>query len=330
MALADGASFVPAVAGIGSGERATAEAEHAGASAAASVVSPRTGVRGPDAVTATPVPAPGRAWRRYAALGDSITEGLCDTSRTTTGECRGWADRLAMLLAVAAADRDLRYANLAVRSRRVADVIDEQLPHALALGADLVSVLVGGNDLVRAASRPEALATRLATAVRSARAAGCDVLVVTPFMPASPRLAPLRGRFDRFAARLVDELGPDGAMLLDTRGLPGLIADGMWAEDRVHLNSTGHRTLAYAAAGVLGVPDAAALAGLDAALHGEPEGPDAPPLPTGEWLLRHAAPWAARRALGRTAGDGRLPKHLDFVPVGPPRRDRASGSMPLG
>ena len=283
-----------------------------------------------------PTPAPARpfasrpGWHRFAALGDSITEGLCDTSRAPTGEYRGWADRLAMLLAVASSRRDLHYANLAVRSRRVADVLDEQLPHALAIGADLVSVLVGGNDLVRVAARPDALAGRLAAGIGAARAAGCDVLVVTPFLPAAPRLAPLRARFDRFSARLVDELGPHDPMLLDTRSLPALVADGMWAEDRVHLNPSGHRALAYAAAGVLGVPDAAALARLDAALHGEPDEPDAPPLPTAEWLRRHAAPWIARRARGRTAGDGRVAKHVDFVPVAPPGRDRARRSAAPG
>ncbi|MDF2555878.1 MAG: glycosyltransferase, partial [Microbacterium sp.] len=39
-----------------------------------------------------PAPAANR-WSRYVALGDSLTEGLCDSSRTPAGAYRGWADR---------------------------------------------------------------------------------------------------------------------------------------------------------------------------------------------------------------------------------------------
>ncbi|RXZ44322.1 hypothetical protein ESO86_14845, partial [Agromyces binzhouensis] len=46
---------------------------------------------------------------------------------------------------------------------------------------------------------------------------------------------------------------------------------------------------------------------------GDAEEPDAPPLPDAEWLVRHAMPWAGRRLLGRTAGDGRVAKHDAIV-----------------
>lgn len=254
-------------------------------------------------------PAP--AWRRYVAVGDSVTEGLCDTSRMAAGEYRGWADRLAMLLA--AAGDGIGYANLAVRSRRVADVVEGQLPRAAALGADLVTVLVGGNDLVRVDARPDVLAGRLGDAIDAVRGRGCDVLVVTPFLPAHVRLGAVRTRFERYRDRLLPRASDAGAIVLDASRHAVLVGRGVWAEDRVHLNSSGHRTLAYAAADALGVPDAAALAELDAVLHGDTDEPDAPPLPTGEWLRRHAAPWAGRRLLGRTAGDGRQPKHDALV-----------------
>ncbi|KZE94495.1 GDP-mannose-dependent alpha-mannosyltransferase [Agromyces sp. NDB4Y10] len=265
-----------------------------------------------------PAPAAARRWERFVAVGDSVTEGLCDSSRMAAGEYRGWADRLAMLLA--ATGGGVGYANLAVRSRRVRDVVDVQLPHAMRLRADLVTVLAGGNDLVRIDARPEALADRLADAVLAVRAAGCDVLVVTPFVPAHERLGPVRARFARFGERMRHRLEGTDVLVLDAAAHDGLTARGVWAEDRVHLNSSGHRALAYAAASVLGVPDAAALAALDAALHGDADEPDAPPLPTGEWLRRHAVPWAGRRLLGRTAGDGRSPKHADLVHIPPPDR----------
>ena len=44
-------------------------------------------------------PVEPRRWQRYVALGDSLTEGLCDPA--PDGALRGWADRLALLLACA-------------------------------------------------------------------------------------------------------------------------------------------------------------------------------------------------------------------------------------
>lgn len=80
---------------------------------------------------------------RYVALGDSQTEGLWDGDDTVG--LRGFADRLAEEL-----DRlhpGLAYANLAIRGRRIRDVLHEQLPQALAMEPDLVTVCVGMNDV---------------------------------------------------------------------------------------------------------------------------------------------------------------------------------------
>ncbi|TPX03094.1 glycosyltransferase, partial [Schumannella luteola] len=111
------------------------------------------------------VPAVSRI-TRFAAVGDSLTEGLCDTSRQAPGDYRGWTDRLALLLAHADGRRaPLHYGNLAVRSRRVADVVEHQLPRALELKAELVTVLVGANDLVRIGAPTVTLARRVADGV---------------------------------------------------------------------------------------------------------------------------------------------------------------------
>ncbi|WP_208008425.1 glycosyltransferase [Agromyces protaetiae] len=219
-----------------------------------------------DASRETSAPRP--AWRRYVAVGDSITEGLCDDSRMADGDYRGWADRLAMLLAHGSASgQGIRYANLAVRSRRIDDVVDDQLPTAVALGADLVSVLAGGNDLVKRGADPVALAHRLARAVGVLRSADIDVLVVSAFMPQAPRLAWLRARFETFNAELAPLVRAHGARWLDVSDDASLTGARHWAEDRVHLNSAGHRLLAYAAARELGVPGALELGVLDGLLH---------------------------------------------------------------
>ncbi|MGB4779427.1 GDSL-type esterase/lipase family protein, partial [Microbacterium sp.] len=270
-----------------------------------------------DAASRTP------PWRRYVALGDSITEGLCDASRMPDGHYRGWADRLAHLLALSggggAAKGDFRYANLAVRSRTVAHLIDEQLPAALRLRPDLVSVLIGANDLVGIRPDVPALAAAVEGAAMSLRASGCEVLLVTPFLPHLRTATLLARRFARFNAELRRIAVRSGAMLLDIEAHPALGALEFWADDRVHLRSSGHRFVAYQAAAVLGVPDAAALAGLDEALHADEDPPR-----EGTWLRRDALPWAWRRLRGRTAGDGLSAKHSDYVAIADPdSQDRA-------
>lgn len=259
--------------------------------------------------TATGQPRP---WGRYVALGDSLTEGLCDASRMPPGQYRGWADRLAQLLAHARDEREpFRYANLAVRSRRVEHVLHDQLPRALALRPDLVSVLIGANDLVGRRADPVRLAAALEEGVATLRAAGIDVLLVTPFLPRRRAARIFARRFAVYASELRRIAGATGAILLDLDALPAIGELDLWADDKVHLRSRGHRFLAYRAAEALGVPDAEALAGLDAALHADDD-----PMAVGSWLSRDALPWVWRRLRGRTAGDGLLPKHDDYAEIG--------------
>lgn len=232
-------------------------------------------------------------WSRYVALGDSLTEGLCDTSRTPAGAYRGWADRLAELLAHENTGAGpFRYANLAVRSRRVRHLTIEQLPHALALRPDLVSVLLGANDLVGRRVDIARVAAELEAAVRTLRDAGIDVLLVTPFLPRRRAALIFARRFAVFASELRRIAAETGAILLDLEALPAIGELDLWASDKVHLRSRGHRFLAYRAADALGVPDAEALGGLDAALHADDDRPE-----SGSWLRRDLLPWVWRRSV---------------------------------
>jgi phosphatidylinositol alpha 1,6-mannosyltransferase len=249
-------------------------------------------------------------WTRYVALGDSLTEGLCDSSRMPQGQYRGWADRLAELLAHTSG-HPLHYANLAVRSRRVRDLAAEQIPRALAMRPQLVSILMGSNDLVGRSADPLALARELEDGVRRLREAGCDILLVTPFLPRRRAARLFARRFAVYNSELRRIAQEHGCRLLDAEALPGIGALELWADDKVHLRPRGHRLLAYRAADVLGVPDADTLGGLEAALHADDEEP-AP----GGWLTRDALPWVWRRLRGRTAGDGRSAKHDDYVRLG--------------
>ncbi len=84
-------------------------------------------------------------YTRYVAIGDSQTEGLWDGN--DSDGIVGFADRLAAMLD--ALHPGLQYANLAIRGRRIRDVLDDQLPRALAMRPDLITVCVGMNDITR-------------------------------------------------------------------------------------------------------------------------------------------------------------------------------------
>lgn len=256
-----------------------------------------------------PVPRvpPARDWQRVVALGDSITEGLCDTSRMPEGQYRGWADRLAMLLAQRSST-PIRYANLAVRSRRVGDLVTEQLPTALALRPDLASLLIGANDLVRLHVDPDDLAAQVDEVVGALRDAGSDVLLVTPLLPSRHASMLLQRRFAWFAALLREIAARRGVHLLDLASDDAIGELDKWAPDKVHLSSRGHRFVAYRAAEAIGMPDAEAVGELDAALHADDDRPV-----SGIWFVRDVMPWAWRRVRGRTAGDGVTAKHAEYV-----------------
>jgi lysophospholipase L1-like esterase len=261
------------------------------------------------------------SWRRYVALGDSFTEGLSDHDPDRPGEFRGWADRLAEHLA-AAAPGDVEYANLAIRGRLLRQVVDEQVPVALAARPDLVSLVAGGNDLMRPGSDPDELAATLEGAVVRLRASGADVLLATGVdTRQTPILRRIRGKIAIFNAKVWSIAARSGAVVLDQWGA-GLIQDWrMWDTDRIHLTAEGHRRMGLAAAAALGVPVT------DAGDWSTPL-PPLPPRPLraavseeAAWVRGFVAPWVGRRLRGTSSGDGRAAKRP--VPLALPRQPLA-------
>jgi lysophospholipase L1-like esterase len=257
-------------------------------------------------------------WRRYVAVGDSFTEGLNDPDPARPGEYRGWADRLAGHLAAATPDAEVEYANLAIRGRLVRQVVDEQVPVALAARPDLVSIVAGGNDLLRPGGDPDALAAELEEAVVRIRAGGADVLLATGVdTRRTPIIRRIRGRVAVFDAHIWSIAARHGAAVLDQWGAAWLQDPRMWDTDRIHLTAEGHRRMGLAAAAALGVPVA------DAGDWATP----LPPLPhrplrsavaeEGAWVRGFVAPWVGRRLRGTSSGDGRAPKRP--VPLALPR-----------
>ena len=131
---------------------------------------------------------PASPWQRYVAIGDSFTEGMVDPDPVQPDAFVGWADRLAASLDAyaAAAGRDFAYANLAVRGRKLDDIVGPQLEAAVAMGPDLVSMVGGGNDILRPSVDLDILAGWLEEAVIRLRASGADVLLATSGWPRPP------------------------------------------------------------------------------------------------------------------------------------------------
>ena len=258
------------------------------------------------------------SWHRYVALGDSFTEGLSDPDPGRPGEFRGWADRLAEHLAAAAPEGDVEYANLAIRGRLLGQVLAEQLPVALAAEPDLVSLVAGGNDLMRPGADPDELAAQLEAAVVRLRAAGADVLLATGVDTRNtPVLRRMRGRFAVFNASIWSIAARQGAAVLDQWGATWVQDFRLWDSDRIHLTDEGHRRTALAAAAALGLPGT----GDDWRTPLPPQSPRAFRVAVREeaaWVRGFAAPWVGRRLRGRSSGDGRQPKRP--VPLTLPRQ----------
>jgi len=241
---------------------------------------------------------------RLAALGDSTScgegVGLRVPARLT------WPARLA-----AAASAELLA--LAVPGARLRDVRAGQLPRAVASGADVLTLLVGLNDVSRGGFDADRFTVDLLATVAELRGTGALVLVGR--LPEPPLLRPLPAGLrtvvrSRTAAvnAAVDACAGGRVLVMDLPALAGLRQQWAWDVDRVHPNAAGHGLIAQAAAVVLResgcrVADVAPM----------------PPPPTpgrqqeARWLLRHGMPWLTRHlpqvvlpATAAVARSGRL------------------------
>ncbi|MFF3848107.1 SGNH/GDSL hydrolase family protein [Streptomyces sp. NPDC002328] len=243
------------------------------------------------------------------AVGDSFTEGMSDL--LPDGTYRGWADLLAGRMA--ARTPGFRYANLAVRGKLIGQIVEEQVPVAAAMGADVITLVGGLNDTLRPKCDMGRVRALLTEAVETL-APACKQLVL---MRSPGRQGPVMQRFRPRMEELfvcVDDLAArHGALVVDLYGAPSLGDPRLWDVDRLHLSAEGHRRVAEAVWQGLG--------------H-DPEDtewrtPMPATLPPG-WLLRRAAdarfarqhllPWISRRLTGRSSGDGLPPKRPELLP----------------
>ena len=248
-------------------------------------------------------------YNRFIALGDSMTEGMQD--EIINGKYRGWADRVADVMAENY--ENFTYANLAIRGKLVGQVHDEQVPIALGLAngpSTIVSFHAGANDVIRPKYDPEKTMRTYNSAVDALIKGGVSLMLFCVLEDSGKKNKTAQIWQERFAVfneNVRRKANDVGAILFDPN------QDDFWRdsrfihEDRLHLNSEGHRHVAQAVLARLNLPH-------------DPDWrkPLPPETPKSimekiqinlNWFGAYAVPWMIRRARRRSSGDGRSAKY---------------------
>jgi lysophospholipase L1-like esterase len=190
----------------------------------------------------------------YVALGDSFTAGAAGSSAPSFG------DRLAEILREAAPGLD--YTNLATPGALTTEVAERQLPAALELAPEVVSIVCGGNDALLAV-RPDVHAHMAAfeDMLETLRTRLPDAVVATATIPDPGRFLPLRQRTAARISRAIERINEatsaaaarHAVPCLDFAAHPEALARGNYARDGYHPSAEACRRAAGAFAAVIGV-----------------------------------------------------------------------------
>ncbi|MFG2432986.1 SGNH/GDSL hydrolase family protein [Streptomyces sp. NPDC048590] len=234
-----------------------------------------------------------RATLRFAALGDSLTEGIGDP---VPGGWRGWAALLAEGLG--GTGRTVEFRNFAVAGALSKDVHERQAAAAAEFRPDIASVVVGVNDTLRHSFDIRRLAGRLEEVC--ALLSGGGAVLLTACLP-DPGTAlglpgPLRmplARRQQAVNAVVHDLSTRYDLVHLHASDRGWTEDrSLWSADRLHPAERGHRRLAA------GFHRLLAERGL---AHGSPpeREPRRPPpsrAAAALWLATRGTGWLARRS----------------------------------
>lgn len=234
-----------------------------------------------------------RGTLRFAALGDSLTEGIGDP---VPGGWRGWAALLAEGLG--GGERDVEFRNFAVAGSLSGDVRDHQAAAAAAFRPDIASVVVGVNDTLRRSFDIRLLAGRLDEICAQLAAGGAVILTACLPDPGTALglPAPLRhplARRQRAVNAVVHALSVRyDAVHLHAADRTWVQDRSLWSVDRLHPAERGHRKLA---AGFHRLLADRGLA-LGAPPGAEPQQPPPTRAAAARWLVTEGTGWLARRS----------------------------------
>ncbi|MDP1720482.1 MAG: SGNH/GDSL hydrolase family protein [Candidatus Nanopelagicaceae bacterium] len=250
---------------------------------------------------------------RLIACGDSFTEGMTD--HVVGGQFRGWADRVADVMSEQ--NPDFTYMNVAIRGKLVRQVVDEQIPLALAYvtgPGTLLSFHAGANDVLRPNYKAEIVLPLYTQAIRDISKSGATILLFTVLerTDRTGKTADLwESRFRAFNENVRAVAREVGAVVADANEENVLSDRRFLADDRLHLNPLGHDRVAQSVLEKLELPYSANW-----------REPLAPREKVGfqeriasnfRWYLTFLLPWMLRRLRGKSSGDGRSAKHS--IPV---------------
>lgn len=250
-------------------------------------------------------------WRRYVAVGDSFTEGIGDPEPSTPGGHRGWADRVAEVLAQSVPD--FAYANLAVRGKLITQIIADQVEPALALHPDLITFSAGGNDVIRPGTDPDEISQLFEDAVVRLSSRGATVVIFTGIDTSfTPVFRGIRGKVAIYNENIRGIADRYDCIVADQWALKEIQDTRFFDGDRLHLNALGHHEIARMVLRALNVPNDLT-----------PMQPD--PFPPRSWRRARAGdlvwareflvPWVLRRLRHQSSGDNISAKRPDPTPV---------------
>lgn len=237
--------------------------------------------------------------QRYVALGDSFTEGLGDWSPGRPHGIRGWADRVAEQLVLA--DSSWGYANLAVRGKKLHQVLDSQIDAAIALEPTLVTLYAGANDLLRPRVDIDALVADYDAGIAKLVAAGAAVVLFTGFdSSGSAVFGKTRGRTAIYNELVREIADCRGLTLVDYWRMREFRDWARWDADRMHMAVSGHILMAIRVLEALNASHSVAV----------PELQSRPALSRvgqlradAQWAREYLSPWVGRRLRNISSGD---------------------------
>lgn len=257
----------------------------------------------------------GARYSRYVAIGDSQTEGLWDGD--DAAGVLGFADRLAAM--INSLYPGLHYANLAIRGKRMGDVLREQVPQALAMRPDLITVCAGMNDVIQPGRSFGRALVELEHVYAALAESGATVVTTT--FPNVARFLPLgrivSARLNRINDAIIADADRYRFRLVDLYNAASMRNVDTWAIDRVHASTTGHILFAAAAAEALNLPESSHDW---AKANGDPIRLSFPSSAYEQlrWAQDSFVPWIWRRLRGRSSSDGRSPKRPRLEPLTTP------------
>ncbi|NJC23538.1 lysophospholipase L1-like esterase [Arthrobacter pigmenti] len=247
--------------------------------------------------------------QRYVALGDSFSEGVGDWNAECPNGVRGWADRVAEQLILA--DPSWGYANLAIRGRKMRQILTEQVDAALKLQPTLVTIYAGANDILRPSIDLDALMAEYDAGIARLRGSGAAVVLFTGFDSVkSAVFGKTRGRTAIYNELVREIADRHDAEIADYWRMREFQNWDYWDVDRMHMATAGHTLMAARVLEVLKSAHSIEVPELDTR---PARSRLAQIKDDAVWAREYLAPWVGRRLRRQSSGDTLTAKYPQLV-----------------